>query len=57
MGYKLTSKAHTDYGRISCLFMHMIEWSFDAGKTHSLCPLMAFIESKTRKASLLNGTL
>nr|CAC9128844.1 Uncharacterised protein [Citrobacter werkmanii] len=27
------------------------------GKTHSLCPLMAFIESNTRKASLLSGTL
>ena len=39
MGYKLSTKAHTDYGRIRCLFMHTpVEVELWYWETHSLCP-------------------
>gem|GEM_PF-5112012 len=42
MGYKLTAKAHSNNSGISCLFMHVIERSFDAGENPLSVPTDGF---------------
>lgn len=57
MGYKLSPKPIRIMAALAVCSCIWLRGAFMLGNTHSRCPLIAFIESNTRKAYLLNGTL